>query len=90
MERASSVLPELQRMVTIGDYIQFNDASHLIGLGEVVDSTPERFHVKIFKAMDSTVMRSYSLPPMNPRDHPMASQDEMVEVFQTAESLSIL
>ncbi len=35
-------------------------------------------------------MQSYSHPPMNPRDHPLASQGEMVEVFQTAKLLCIL
>jgi hypothetical protein len=90
VESASSILPELQRMATIGDYIKFCHALHPMGLGEVVDATPERVHMKIFKAMDSAVMRSYSLPPMNPMDHPMASQDKTVEAFQTAELFCVL
>lgn len=74
---------ELQRVVSIGDYIKFSDHSNLSGLGEIVEINRERIKLKTFRHLDSATMQSHSLSPLNPRDHPLASQDEMLEVYQT-------
>jgi hypothetical protein len=80
---ALRMFSELQRVVSIGDYVKFSDHSNLSGLGEIVEVNHDRIKLKTFRHLDSATMQSHSLSPLNPRDHPLASQDEMVEVYQT-------
>jgi hypothetical protein len=80
---------ELQRCISVGDYIKFSNETYPMGLGEVVDGNIENVKVKIFLPIDSATLRSYSLPPLDPITYPLASQDEMVEVYQTVTYASI-
>jgi len=72
----------LQRHVTVGDFVKFFD-SHChstMGLGEIVNDGTDRVRIKLFHFMSSEVMQSNFVPPINPRDYPLASQDEIQEV----------
>ncbi|MFO0446190.1 MAG: hypothetical protein ACK51L_00830 [bacterium] len=77
----------LQRHVTVGDFVKFFD-SHChstMGLGEIVNDGTDRVRIKLFHFMSSEVMQSNFVPPINPRDYPLASQDEIQEVYQSSE-----
>jgi hypothetical protein len=80
---------KLQRSISVGDFIKFSNEKYPMGLGEVVNGSSENVKVKILLPMDSTTMRSFSLPPLASIMYPVASQDGMVEVYQTVTHVSI-
>ena len=43
----------------------------------------DRIKVRLFNVMDSAALMSNFLQPLNTRDHPLASQNEVVEVYLT-------
>lgn len=88
-ECALNALSEMQRAVSIKDYIKFTNPIHPNGVGEVVSVTSDRIELQLFRCINSEVLTRYSIAPLNPRDHPMASQDEMVEVYQTLDIVCI-
>jgi hypothetical protein len=65
-DSASRMFSELQRRVSIGDYIKFSNDLHPMGLGEIVEVNHNIIKLKIFRQLDSATIKSYSLSPLNP------------------------
>lgn len=85
------VLPELQRAVGVGDYVRFTTSLHPMGLGEIVGIiTSEKIKLKLFHPMTSVIMQRNSLQPITPTTYPLAAQDEIMEIFQAVETVTIL
>jgi len=86
------MLIELQQHVSVGDYVKFYHPHCQFttpGFGEIVKDVSDRILVKLFNFMSSAILQSYFLPPVNARDYPLASQDELLEVYQTSDELWI-
>jgi hypothetical protein len=88
-ETAKSMFVGLQSNVSVGDYVKFVDQLHPNGLGEIVSCSHLRVKLRLFRVMDSVAMQLNFLSPLNTRDHPLASQDELIEVYQSSEEMYI-
>jgi hypothetical protein len=84
------VIKCIQRSFEVGDYIKFlsNNSDHH-GLGEVIHSTGKGVKVKIFCPVDSAILQRFTLRPINPTDHPLAYNDQVVEVYKTLEEIYV-
>jgi hypothetical protein len=58
---------EIMRNITIGDYITFSTETNVLRIVEVVEVSCNQMKVKTFLPMDSAILQSYTLPPLNPR-----------------------
>ncbi len=79
----------LQSNVSVGDYVKFVDNLHPNGLGEIVSSSNTDVKLRLFQVMDSIAMQLNFLSPLNTIEHPLASQDEIIEVYQSSEEMYI-
>ena len=86
-ETAKSMFVGLQSNVSVGDYVKFVDQLHPNGLGEIVSCSHLQVKLRLFRVMDSVAMQSNFLSPLNTRDHPLASQDELIEVYRSSEEI---
>ena len=81
------ILESLQNNVYIGDYVRFN-AEH--GLGEIIGAGPQdNLVIRLFKRMDSDTLRRYHISPVTIGEFPLASQDGMIEVYQSSSEISL-
>ncbi len=81
------ILESLQNNVYIGDYVQFNAE---LGLGEIIGAGPQdNLVIRLFKRMDSDTLRRYHISPVTVGEFPLASQDGMIEVYQSSSEISL-
>lgn len=78
----------IQNNVQVGDYIIFS--SYVTnGMGEIVWASAAKVRVKLVKEMDSLILQQFNLPPVSQENFPLASQDGLVEVYQTQEEVHV-
>jgi hypothetical protein len=82
------ILEAIQSYVQVGDYVKLN---YEHGLGEVIGSGPEdRVVIRLFKRMDSATSRRFFIRPVTVEDCPLASQDGMIEVYQSSDEINLV
>jgi hypothetical protein len=70
---ADDYIVHIQRSVEVGDFVLFSSkSSNSNGLGEVIHSTVTTVKVKIIHEMDSTTLQTFTIPPINAMDYPLA------------------
>lgn len=74
--------------VSIGDYVRFFSTDNL-SLGEIIHCGTEQVRVKLFRLMTSEILQRFKLRAINSTDYPLASQDNISEVYQTSEEIII-
>ncbi len=86
---ANGLFLDLKPVVTSHDCVKFLHSSNSTGLREIVDANCSKIKLRLFQLMDSMTLSSHFLQPLNTRDHPLASQDEVLEVYQTLDEVWI-
>lgn len=80
----------LQCHAQVGDYVKFSyQSNHDEGIGEITNSSSTRVKVKLFRSMTSAILQRRSLTPINANDFPLASQDNMLEVYKSCDDIYI-
>jgi hypothetical protein len=80
----------LQISAQPGDYILFNTIQkHGKGLGVISNVTQGGLEVTLFKCLDSSICRKFSIQPIAATNYSFAAQSGMVEVYKTDETISI-
>jgi hypothetical protein len=89
IELANCLFADLKRVVSSHDCVKFFHGGNFMGLREVVESNDDEIKLRLFQFMDSMTLTSNLLQPLNSRDHPLASQDKVMEVYQTMDEVWI-
>ena len=86
----NQVLEAIQRHVIVGDYIKFQlEADVDSRLGEIIRYQQQTVRVRLFQVMDLATLQRFFIAPITSQECPLASQDDMVEVYQTKTEISL-
>ncbi len=73
----------------VGDYIKFIRTNVGDVLGEISYRNSERVKVKLLRAMNSVILQWFNVTPINQTDFPLASQDNVQEVYQSSDEIYV-